>query len=118
MSSLELTMLALEVQIFAAAGSYLCMRAAKQHLIGSKTMVIAHLAGMTRELLERMSGPHANNLPPPWREHHHHWPLRLVGAALLAGGATLAAAAESLSALATWPAWLMLAAGIYIVVRR
>ncbi|HAB65545.1 MAG TPA: hypothetical protein DCE49_15470, partial [Pseudomonas sp.] len=70
------------------------------------------------ELLERMSGPHANNLPPPWREHHHHWPLRLVGAALLAGGATLAAAAESISALATWPAWLMLAAGIYIVVRR
>ncbi len=79
---------------------------------------LPHLAGMTRELLERMSNPHANNPPPPWREHHRHWPLRLVGAVLLGGGATVAAAADSFTAVTTWPAWLMLSAGIYIVVRR
>ena len=73
---------------------------------------------MTRELLERMSNPHANNPPPPWREHHRHWPLRLVGAVLLGGGATVAAAADSFTAVTTWPAWLMLSAGIYLVVRR
>ena len=36
---------------------------------------LPHLAHMTRELLERMSHPHANNPPPPWRERRH-WPLR------------------------------------------
>ena len=54
---------------------------------------LPHLAHMTRELLERMSHPHANNPPPPWRERRH-WPLRLVGAILLGSGATLAAGAE------------------------
>ena len=78
---------------------------------------LPHLAHMTRELLERMSHPHANNPPPPWRERRH-WPLRLVGAILLGSGATLAAGAESFTALNAWPAWIMLVAGTFIVVRR
>ncbi len=79
---------------------------------------LPHLANMTRELLERMAHPHANNPPPPWRERHRGWPLRLVGAVLLGSGATLAASADSLTALTAWPAWVMLVAGIFIVVRR
>ncbi|OYW93143.1 MAG: ubiquinone biosynthesis regulatory protein kinase UbiB, partial [Pseudomonadales bacterium 32-61-5] len=79
---------------------------------------IPHLAGMARELLEHMSQPHANNPAPPWRERHHGWPLRLMGAALLAGGAVLATGADSFIAVASWPAWMMLGAGAYIVVRR
>ena len=78
---------------------------------------LPHLAHMTRELLERMSHPHANAPPPPWRERRH-WPLRLVGAILLGSGATLAAGAESFTALNAWPAWIMLVAGTFIVVRR
>jgi len=79
---------------------------------------LPHLANMTRELLERMAHPHANNPPPPWRERHHGWPLRLIGAVLLGSGATLAASADSLTALTAWPAWVMLVAGVFIVVRR
>ena len=58
------------------------------------------------------------NAPPPWRERHHGWPLRLIGAVLLGSGATLAASADSLTAVTAWPAWVMLVAGIFIVVRR
>ena len=79
---------------------------------------LPHLAHMTRELLERMSHPHANNPPPPWRERHRGWPLRLIGALLLGSGATLAASAENLAAITAWPAWVMLVAGVFIVVRR
>ena len=79
---------------------------------------IPHLASMAREMLEHMSQPHANNPAPPWRERHHGWSLRLIGAALLGGGAVLAAGAETFTAAATWPAWLMLVAGLFIVVRR
>src|SRR3546814_10569969 len=63
---------------------------------------LPHLANMTRELLERMAHPHANNPPPPWRERHHGWPLRLIGAVLLGSGATLAASADSLTAVTAW----------------
>jgi len=79
---------------------------------------LPHLANMTRELLERMSHPHADNPPPPWQHHPRGWPLRLLGALLLGGGAVLAAEAATLTAVAAWPAWLMLVAGTYIVVRR
>jgi ubiquinone biosynthesis protein len=48
--------------------------------------------------------------------------LRLIGAGLLAGGAvlasTLAAGSTALVTLTAWPAWIMLAAGLYLVVRR
>lgn len=79
---------------------------------------IPHLASMARELLEHMSQPHADNPAPPWREHRRGWLLRLIGAALLAGGAVLAAGSEALVAVDSWPAWVMLGAGAYIVVRR
>ncbi|MOA06542.1 putative protein kinase UbiB [compost metagenome] len=79
---------------------------------------IPHLAGMTRDLLERMSQPHLSDPPAPWQQKSDHWALRLLGAGLLGGGATLAAGAVSLSAPAAWPAWLMLAAGLYLIVRR
>ena len=83
----------------------------------SQVEQVPHLANMTRDLLERMSQPHLSDPPAPWKQQDH-WALRLLGAALLGGGATLAAGAESLSAASTWPAWLMLAAGLYLVVRR
>jgi ubiquinone biosynthesis protein len=79
---------------------------------------LPHLANMSRELLERMSHPHAHNPPPPWRERNHGWPLRLIGALLLGSGTVVAAGAENLAATAVWPAWVMLVAGLYIVVRR
>ncbi|MFQ6574670.1 ubiquinone biosynthesis regulatory protein kinase UbiB [Pseudomonas sp. UM16] len=79
---------------------------------------IPHLAGMTRDLLERMSQPHLADPPSPWQQKGDGWALRLLGAGLLGAGATLAAGAVSLSAPAAWPAWLMLAAGLYLIVRR
>ena len=79
---------------------------------------VPHLAGMARDLLERLSQPHASEQSPARRQNTDSWALRLLGAGLLAGGATLAAGAISLSAPAAWPAWLMLAAGLYLIVRR
>ncbi|WP_409277393.1 ubiquinone biosynthesis regulatory protein kinase UbiB [Pseudomonas defluvii] len=79
---------------------------------------VPHLAGMARDLLERLSQPHASEQSPARRQNTDSWVLRLLGAGLLAGGATLAAGAISLSAPAAWPAWLMLAAGLYLIVRR
>jgi ubiquinone biosynthesis protein len=77
---------------------------------------------MTRDLLERMSKPHASAPQPAWHERGDGWALRLTGAGLLAGGAvlgsTLAASGTALVSLAAWPAWVMLVAGLYLVVRR
>ncbi|MDZ4336193.1 MAG: hypothetical protein U1A62_21225, partial [Pseudomonas sp.] len=42
------------------------------------------------------------------------WPARLLGAALI-GGAAIQGLALSLIA---WPSWLMLAGGLYLVLRR
>ncbi|MFC3607706.1 ubiquinone biosynthesis regulatory protein kinase UbiB [Stutzerimonas tarimensis] len=80
---------------------------------------IPHLAGMTRELLEQMSNPHRDNPPGPWqRERRDEWPLRLAGAALLAGGVAQAAVAAPLLAVEAWPAGLMLVTGLYLIVHR
>ncbi|SQF94369.1 2-polyprenylphenol 6-hydroxylase [Paucimonas lemoignei] len=88
----------------------------------SQVEQIPHLANMTRDLLERMSQPHRKDPPPPWRERGDGWALRLLGAALLAGGAVLASTlvAENTALIApvAWPAWIMLAAGMYLVIRR
>ncbi|MET0124075.1 MAG: ubiquinone biosynthesis regulatory protein kinase UbiB [Pseudomonas caspiana] len=88
----------------------------------SQVEQIPHLANMTRDLLERMSQPHRSDPPPPWRERGDGWALRLLGSALLAGGAvmasTLFAEGTALVAPLAWPAWIMLVAGLYLVIRR
>ena len=91
--------------------------------IYSQAEQLPHLAGMTRDLLERLSQPHLQDLPLPERRRNQgdRWALRLLGAGLLGGGAVLAAGAAeaaSLAAPAAWPAWLMLAAGLYLIVRQ
>ncbi|WP_454256376.1 ubiquinone biosynthesis regulatory protein kinase UbiB [Pseudomonas sp. Marseille-Q8238] len=75
---------------------------------------VPHLANMTRDLLERMSQPHANNPPPPWHERNDQWLVRLIGAGLLLGATTLGFSAE----IESWPAWLALVSGLYLVLRR
>ncbi|MDH0338746.1 ubiquinone biosynthesis regulatory protein kinase UbiB [Metapseudomonas otitidis] len=75
---------------------------------------VPHLAGMTRDLLERMSQPHASDPPPPWRRASDGLAPRLIGAALLVGAASTGLEQH----LAAWPAWLMLASGLYLVLRR
>jgi ubiquinone biosynthesis protein len=78
---------------------------------------IPHLANMTRDLLERMSQPHAQDPAPPWKRRNDDWLLRLLGAAHLGGGAVLAAGGP-LSELGHWPAAVMVIVGLYLVVRR
>ncbi|SET67733.1 ubiquinone biosynthesis regulatory protein kinase UbiB [Pseudomonas graminis] len=88
----------------------------------SQVEQIPHLANMTRDLLERLSQPHRHDPPPPYRRDGDHWALRLLGASLLAGGVLLAIThtqtGAALNTLSAWPALLMLAAGVYLVVRR
>ena len=40
---------------------------------------LPHLANMARDLLERMSQPHAYDPPPPWHRRKDDWFLRLLG---------------------------------------
>lgn len=88
----------------------------------SQAEQLPHLAGMTRDLLERLSQPHLQDPQLPERRRlGDRWALRLLGAGLLGGGAVLAtgaAEAASLAAPAAWPAWLMLAVGLYLIVRQ
>lgn len=88
----------------------------------SQVEQIPHLAGMTRDLLERMSQPHRHDPPPPWKEKNDHWLLRLLGAVLLGGGAVIAtshgADGGDMASTVLWPAWIMLAAGLYLTIRR
>ncbi|HEQ1293055.1 TPA: ubiquinone biosynthesis regulatory protein kinase UbiB, partial [Pseudomonas aeruginosa] len=62
----------------------------------------------------RMSQPHASDPPPPWRRSSDGLAPRLIGAALLVGAASTGLEQH----LAAWPAWLMLASGLYLVLRR
>ena len=88
----------------------------------SQVEQLPHLADMTRDLLERLSQPHLHDPQLPERRRQgDRWALRLLGAGLLGGGAVLAAGAAeaaSLAAPAAWPAWLMVAAGLYLIVRQ
>ncbi|MCY1435276.1 hypothetical protein D9M71_513660 [compost metagenome] len=89
--------------------------------IHSQVEQLPHLADMARDLLERLSQPHLHDPQLPERRQGDRWALRLLGAGLLGGGAVLAAGAAeaaSLAAPAAWPAWLMLAAGLYLIVRQ
>jgi ubiquinone biosynthesis protein len=78
---------------------------------------LPHLANMARDLLERMSHPQAYEPPPLWHRRRDDWFLRLLGTAHLAGGAILAVGGP-LNELAYWPAGIMMAVGLYLVVRR
>jgi len=78
---------------------------------------LPHLANMTRDLLERMSQPHAKDPPPPWHKRKDDWFLRLLGAAHLVGGVMLAIGGP-LNQLGHWPAGIMVAVGVYLIVRR
>jgi ubiquinone biosynthesis protein len=84
----------------------------------SQVEQLPHLANMARDLLERLSHPQAKEAALTSRDKNDGWALRLLGGALLAGGATLAASGAAIDTLAAWPAWIMLAAGLYLVVRR
>ena len=78
---------------------------------------LPHLANMTRDLLERMSQPHAKDPAPPWQKRKDDWFLRLLGAAHLVGGVMLAIGGP-LNQLGHWPAGIMVAVGVYLIVRR
>ena len=78
---------------------------------------LPHLTNMTRDLLERMSQPHAKDPEPPWRKRKDDWFLRLLGAAHLVGGVMLAIGGP-LNQLGHWPAGIMVAVGVYLIVRR
>ncbi len=80
----------------------------------SQVEQVPHLAGMTRDLLERMSQPHAADPPPPWQQRNDGLALRLLGVGLLLGAASLGLEQH----LQAWPSWLMLAGGLYLVLRR
>ncbi len=88
----------------------------------SQVEQLPHIANMTRDLLERLSRPHASDPPNPWRENKDGWALRLIGSALLAGGViqgwVISEAGTQLPTLAAWPAAIMLIAGLYLIVRR
>ncbi|WP_137886284.1 ubiquinone biosynthesis regulatory protein kinase UbiB [Pseudomonas sp. 2FE] len=88
------------------------------HNLQAQVEQVPHLAHMTRDLLERLSQPYPTPPAPTGGEQRDGWLLRLTGAALMVGGASLAATAASLAALSAWPAWIMLGAGLYLVVRR
>ncbi|NWB93921.1 ubiquinone biosynthesis regulatory protein kinase UbiB [Pseudomonas agarici] len=83
----------------------------------SQVEQLPHLADMTRDLLERLSQPHAADPEPTWKKRKNDWPLRLIGSLHLGGGAFLAAGGP-LHELGHWPAAIMVAIGLYLVVRR
>ncbi|MND86658.1 putative protein kinase UbiB [compost metagenome] len=80
----------------------------------SQVEQVPHLAGMTRDLLERMSHPHAADPSPPRQKRNDGLALRVLGAGLLLGAASLGLEQH----MAAWPSWLMLAGGLYLVLRR
>ncbi|CAD5105768.1 ubiquinone biosynthesis regulatory protein kinase UbiB [Zestomonas carbonaria] len=95
-------------------------RVSPRQLLGnlqSQVEQVPHLAHMTRDLLERLSQPHLEDPQPPRARPRDTWLLRLSGALLLGGAGVLAASGPVL-AVSAWPAWLMAAAGLYLVLRR
>ena len=83
----------------------------------SQVEQIPHLAGMTRDLLERLSQPHAKNQQLIVREPKDGWFLRLLGAGHLAAGVLLASVGP-LHTAGYWPAGILLTVGLYLIVRR
>ena len=73
---------------------------------------VPHLSQIARDTLERLNQQPrtAQNSDVP----DARWPARLLGALLIAGAATQGLALS----LIGWPSWTMLAAGLYMVLRR
>ncbi|MFP6850578.1 MAG: ubiquinone biosynthesis regulatory protein kinase UbiB [Pseudomonas sp.] len=73
---------------------------------------VPHLSQIARETLERLNQqPNKSQQAPAISRQ---WPARLLGAALIG-----AAASQGLAlSLIVWPSWLMVGAGIYLVLRR
>jgi ubiquinone biosynthesis protein len=72
---------------------------------------VPHLSQIARETLERLNQQPAQRQEQPAAQQ---WPARLLGAALIAG-----AVSQGLTlTLLAWPSWLMLAGGVYLVLRR
>ncbi|MBG6664189.1 ubiquinone biosynthesis regulatory protein kinase UbiB [Pseudomonas aeruginosa] len=76
---------------------------------------VPHLSQMARDTLERLSQPHAHNAPPPeWKGSRPDGRGRLGGAVLLVGAAEVGLGQQ----LEAWPAWVMLAGGVFLILRR
>ncbi len=71
---------------------------------------VPHLSQIARDTLERLQQPVQVQTSAP----RDHWTLRLLGAALIGAGTMQGLA----PLLATWPAWLMVGGGLYLVLRR
>ena len=71
---------------------------------------VPHLSQIARDTLERLQQPVQVQSSAP----RDHWTLRLLGAALIGAGTMQGLA----PLLATWPAWLMVGGGLYLVLRR
>ncbi|MCO6059708.1 ubiquinone biosynthesis regulatory protein kinase UbiB [Pseudomonas sp. MOB-449] len=74
---------------------------------------VPHLSQIARDTLERLALP-AGAPQQPEQSSSAQWPARLLGALLIAGAATQGLAPT----VETWPSWLMLAGGLYLVIRR
>ncbi|MBB2493814.1 ubiquinone biosynthesis regulatory protein kinase UbiB [Aquipseudomonas ullengensis] len=74
---------------------------------------VPHLSQMARDTLERLNQPQAQaaQATPVAK---HTWALRLLGAALVAGGVSQGLALSP----AAWASWLSLGAGLLLVLRR
>ena len=73
---------------------------------------VPHLSQIARETLERLNQQPAQRQSQA--ETSRQWPGRLLGAALIAGAASQGLALTLLA----WPSWLMVAGGVYLVLRR
>ena len=74
---------------------------------------VPHLSQIARDTLERLSLPAVNAAAKPALQASH-WPERLLGVALIAGGI----AQQPLLILSSWPAGLMIAGGLFLILRR
>jgi len=73
---------------------------------------VPHLSQMARDTLERLNQQGQQPVVAPVVPRH--WPAQLLGAALIGG----AVSQGLLLNLLAWPSWLMLAGGLYLVLRR
>lgn len=73
---------------------------------------VPHLSQIARDTLERLSAPMSAAAKPTAQTAN--WPERLLGIALITGGIVQ----QPVLVLSSWPAGLMIAGGVYLVLRR